>query len=368
MFEILLLLAAAFSGHEVAANIDTVATDANAPPAVHSVVEAPATALNPIIRVADATSVENDPDAVAAINRVSDFYDTTPPSTPRTREQHAHEQGKRAAAPTDTHDASTESRTDPTRSVLGPHLVGSTENYVSDGQRVVIEVLRPDDAEQHPAVLILHGASGVGDGAFYRGTAEIFAERGYVTFLPHYLAATRAARIKAAAAHGKHPPKRPPEGSIRAGFPQQEQILRGAVDYMARSPYVDSTRIGVFGLSLGGFHALTLSSTDGRIAAVVDMSGALFGNVVPESNHIAPTLELHGAIDPIVPVARARELAATLQRMGVPHELKIYPNQGHFLRGKAQQDALERAAMFFGTYLTPSETSHAARSTKNDVE
>ena len=360
MFGILLLLAAAFSGHEVVAN-----ADASQPPAAaQSVVDAPGGAAAsqpvrrdaPVIRIAEnatgnQTTTDDDPAVTSAIDRVSDFYDTTPPTS-------ATEAHPKPAATAMAKDPA------PKREALGPHLIRSTETYESEGQSVVIEVLRPDDDDQRPAVLILHGASGIGDGAFYRGAAEIFAEHGYVTFIPHYLAALRGAPVKTSAAHRKRATahgKRPPEGSIRAGFSRQEQVLRDAVDFMAHNPYVDSTRIGVFGLSLGGFHALTLSSTDGRIAAVVDMSGALRGNVVPASNHLAPTLELHGARDPIVPVVRARELAATLKKLGVPHELKIYPNQGHFLRGKAQEDALQRSAAFFGTYLTPSETAHTAR-------
>lgn len=376
MFEILLLLAAAFSGHEVAANVDATPQAAATPQSVvetaadHQVpVAANLAAEKPVVHVADETAVhvaqdtsdraadaaDNDAGITAAVNRIADFYDTTPPSPPAARKR------AKPAAATSVDD------TPPARPALGPHLVSRRDKYESEGIPVVIEVLRPDDDERRPAVLILHGASGIGDGAFYRGAAEIFAERGYVTFLPHYLDAARAVRPKIATKHAKAPAKRaggklPQDGSIRAGFPRQEQILRDAVDYIAANPYVNPTRIGVFGLSLGGFHALTLSSRDGRIAAVVDMSGALRGNVAPESNHLAPTLELHGAHDPIVPVARARALASTLERLGVPHEVKIYPNQGHFLRGKAQEDAMERAAAFFGTYLTPAETSHTAQS------
>ena len=350
MFEILLLLAAAFStGHEVASAVDTApqATPAAQTVVVTSPDHGLATASRPI-QIADGTAQAPAyvDDTEAAIDRVSDFYDTTPPST---------------ATPQDKPRSPTVAR-EPvaTRPPLGPHLVGSTKSFASDGRKVVIEVLRPDGDERRPAILILHGASGIGDGAFYRGTAEIFAEHGYVTFLPHYLAAIHATPAKAAKKGKGRAPAR--TGSIRAGFPQQEQILRDALNYMADSPYVDSSQIGVFGLSLGGFHALTLSSSDRRIVAVVDMSGALRGNAIPASNHLAPTLELHGARDPIIPVARAKALANTLTHLGVPHELKIYPNQGHFLRGEAQQDALERATVFFGTYLKPTETSHAARS------
>lgn len=377
MFGILLLLAAAFSGHEVVSNVGTTTTQ---PPAVVQTVvqtsaqQTAAPSSHPIqiakqtatpsdrpgqiadkatpqsgrpVQIADETTQRPDAaDVDSAIDRVSDFYDTVPPTSPAAAKPRAPGAGEPVSP----------------RAVLGPHLVGSTETYMSEGRPVVIEVLRPDDDERRPAVLILHGASGIGDGTFYRGAAEIFAEHGYVTFLPHYLAAMRVAPAKTVKGHAriaKATATRPQPGSIRAGFPVQEQILRDAINYIADNSYVDPTHIGVFGLSLGGFHALTLSSRDDRIVAVVDMSGALRGNAIPSSNHLAPTLELHGARDPIIPVARAKALANTLSRLGVPHELKIYPNQGHFLRGKAQQDALQRAAEFFGAYLTPSETSHA---------
>ncbi|HEX9466494.1 MAG TPA: dienelactone hydrolase family protein [Alphaproteobacteria bacterium] len=248
------------------------------------------------------------------------------------------------------------------RQTLGPHLTRSNEHYKSHGRDILIEVLRPDDDRQRPAVLILHGASGIGDGAFYRGAAEIFADRGYVTFLPHYLPALDQRRAKTKEATAPNRAEAMEYESIRAGFSTQDRILRDALDYMSTSRYVDSGRIGIFGLSLGGFHALNLSSYDYRIAAVVDMAGALRGNAMPETNHLAPTLALHGARDATVPVSRARSLAEYLKRLGVPHELVVYPDQGHFFRGKAQQDALARSAAFLGTYLTPSDTSRAARS------
>ncbi len=361
MFGILFLIAAIFSGHEVVSTVNSDAPQAaiSAPgatevvPASDAVASAPA----PSARVAQAATPPAEDDG--AINRVSDFYDTTPPA-------------KVVKAATASVPAAHET---PARYVLGPHLVSTKADYVSEGRRVVIEVVRPDDDERRPAVLILHGASGIGDGAFYRSAAELFAEHGYVTFLPHYLEAaspakskTSKGRTKAEKAAPRTSPAEAAPGSIRAGFSQQEQILRDAVDYAARSPYVDASRIGVFGLSLGGFHALTLSSRDDRIAAVVDMSGALRGNVIPETNHLAPTLELHGAHDPIVPVARARALAGTLQQLGVPYELKIYPAQGHFLRGKAQEDAMERATSFFATYLTPADSSRAAQQSGGGAE
>lgn len=394
MFGILFLLVAVFSGHEVASNVDTNApqaavtapsiagapseagkADATAavqPSASPAAVTTPGTAVGtliakaapdasaakpaaPPVRVAGDTALtaSDDHDVDAALSRISDFYDATPP-TPSAKAQSVKAQPVQASAAPSA-----------ARPALGLGLISARTDYVSEGRPVVIEIMRPDDDIRRPAVLILHGASGIGDGAFYRSTAELFAEHGYVTFLPHYLEAVHAKKAKGHAKAGTASAHGVPvaaAGSIRAGFPQQEQILRDAVDYVAHSPYVDASRIGVFGLSLGGFHALTLSSSDERIVAVVDMSGALRGNVMPVTNHLAPTLELHGAHDPIIPVARARALANTLQQLGIPHELQVYPNQGHFLRGKAQEDAMERATAFFATYLTPSDNSRAAQS------
>jgi dienelactone hydrolase len=274
------------------------------------------------------------------------------------------------ATPADNPDlvAATKSvATDGAEGAMGLQFARANEQYTSLDRKVRIEVLRPDNDERRPAILILHGASGMGDGTFYRGAAEIFAERGYVTFIPHYLEPAAAQpgtkggkNTKAQKGKVARDPK--PDGNVRAGFAAQDQILRDALDFIANYRYVDSSRIGVFGMSLGGFHALNLSSRDYRISAVVDMSGALRGNNFPESEHIAPTLALHGAKDSIVPVSRAKSLAAYLKSRGIPHELTIYPDQGHFFRGRAQHDAFQRSVIFFNNYLTPPDAHRAAHS------
>jgi dienelactone hydrolase len=340
MIEVLLLLAAASPGGVSTANLNAtiapaVIAEAPAPDATHDDVAGaphrPSVTARPWL--------SDDADLNAALSRVTDIYDVP-----------------QAAA------VSPKAKTPPppARESLGPHLVRSDEHYKSQGRDILIEVLRPDDDRQRPAVLILHGASGIGDGAFYRGAAEIFADRGYVTFLPHYL--PRVDEKRHAAKNGrKAAPKTVRNESVLAGLPMQDKILEDAVDYMAKSNHVDASRIGIFGLSLGAFHALNLSSQDRRITAVIEMSGALRGNMMPESNRLPPTLALHGAHDSLVSVSRARSLAEYLKERGIPHELVVYPDQGHFFRGQAQEDALERAASFLTTYLHPSLTSRAAR-------
>jgi dienelactone hydrolase len=354
MIEIILLLTAALSASEVVAS-DEPKTAPVAPPAVAAaepIAEEPPAAERiadsdewhrvsnrPLRRLAAEFTADKDPDLVAAAKL-----------------------GDEPDAEARNSDA------------FGLQFARSEMRYASQGHQVRMEVLRPDSDQRRPAILILHGASGVGDGAFYRAAAEIFAERGYVTFLPHYLAPGRAndPAPKSAAkkpakgsakTSAKPAPKDPtPGGSVRAGFTVQDKILVDALDQIAQSPYVDASRIGVFGMSLGGFHALNLSSRDPRIAAVVSMGGALRGNTMPDSNRLAPTLALHGAKDAVVPVGRARSLGRYLKEHGIAHDIVIYNDQGHFFRGKAREDAFQRAAAFFSGYLKLPSASATVRS------
>jgi carboxymethylenebutenolidase len=66
---------------------------------------------------------------------------------------------------------------------------------------------------------------------------------------------------------------------------------------------------------------------------------------------------LHGSADPIVPVANAYAVEALLRQQNVPHELKVYPGQGHGFRGAAEEDATRRALAFLQRHLTGNRAS-----------
>jgi len=61
-----------------------------------------------------------------------------------------------------------------------------------------------------------------------------------------------------------------------------------------------------------------------------------------------------------VPVSAAQALRTVLERRGIPHEVQIYPGQGHGFTGKAQADAARRIRAFLDRYLRQ-KTSGAAR-------
>lgn len=208
-------------------------------------------------------------------------------------------------------------------------------------RQVRLEIFRPAMEGPRPAVLLLHGASGMGNGAFYRGAAELFASQGYVVYLPHYL--------------GERNRNRRGGRALIAEFEQQHDTVRGALDQMARDRTVDPQRLGVFGFSLGGFQAMGLSSRDTRVGAIVNMGGGVPGNVVPHTTRLAPTLIVHGAQDRTVPVARAHLTRDLLRRLSVPYELALFRDQGHFFRGPASRESIVRSVAFFERHLRAPE-------------
>ena len=52
-----------------------------------------------------------------------------------------------------------------------------------------------------------------------------------------------------------------------------------------------------------------------------------------------------------MPVDNAHRIEALLKARGVPHEVKIYPDQGHGFQGTAQIDAARRILAFLQRHL-----------------
>jgi dienelactone hydrolase len=77
-------------------------------------------------------------------------------------------------------------------------------------------------------------------------------------------------------------------GSNALGF--HYLAMRRGLDYLATLPQVDTTRIGMTGLSSGGWQTILLSSTDPRIAAAVEVAG--FGALPSNITHPGDTSEL----------------------------------------------------------------------------
>ena len=52
-----------------------------------------------------------------------------------------------------------------------------------------------------------------------------------------------------------------------------EKVATAVVDYLASHPDVDGGRVGLFGVSLGGYYAARAAAREKRLTAVVDLAG-----------------------------------------------------------------------------------------------
>lgn len=198
------------------------------------------------------------------------------------------------------------------------------------------EVLKPGN---HPALLLLHGSGGAGSYWMDR-FAPTLKGFGVSAYAPHYLEKTGTQRASAEMIlDGKH-------------FPAWLGAVRDAVRYVAERPVVDASRIGVLGISLGGYLAVALASEDRRIRAAIELSGGVppgWENRV--SSGMAPVLIVHGIEDAVVPVSEAYKLQSLLKERQVTCELEILPHEGHWLSSGAQTRLLMASSQFLSKHL-----------------
>lgn len=214
----------------------------------------------------------------------------------------------------------------------------ATESIPSGGKRITIECFEPDGAVDVPAIVALHGSGGTSRGApIVRALVGPIVGMGYAVYLPHYFDRTGTERSD-------------PQTS-RMHFTEWTKTIADVLSFAERRPAADKARIGIIGISLGAFLGLSLATYDPRVKVVVDFFGGLPPPFDRDIGRLPPTLVLHGEDDPIVPVSEARRLVAGLAEHGVPHEVQVYPKEGHTLSPLAALDAARRTMGFLGRWL-----------------
>jgi dipeptidyl aminopeptidase/acylaminoacyl peptidase len=227
-----------------------------------------------------------------------------------------------------------------------------------------------DRTKKNPALVWIHGSGSdqnflgwhPGSYRMYYSLCQYLAQQGYVILTPDYRGSSGFSRDWSTGVH------------MGIGVNDTADVAAGA-DYLKTLDYVDPNRIGVFGLSYGGFltlQAMTVDPTLWRagvnVAGVVDWAtyGAGYttprlGTPVqnPEIYRVSapilhmdklerPLLVLHGTNDRNVSFADSLRLFDVLIKLGKPFESQIYPGEIHFFRrDMVLRDAWRRIEEFF---------------------
>ncbi len=205
------------------------------------------------------------------------------------------------------------------------------------------ETIRVDAFEAEggpkPALVLLHGSGGA-VGYWLERFAPALTRFGIGLYAPHYFDKTGTSRATPETIlDGRH-------------FPAWLTTVHDAVGYAAARPTVDPERIGVLGISLGGYLAVAAGCESRTLRAIVELSGGMPPGWERRLNpQTPPMLVLHGGRDTLVPVSEAHKLAHLLERARVEHQVEIFPEETHWFSQAAQPRLLMTCADFLSRHL-----------------
>lgn len=125
-------------------------------------------------------------------------------------------------------------------------------------------------------------------------------------------------------------PQRPPDNvSVPGAWLAQEELLLAILERTAREYNVDSTRLYLTGLSMGGFGTWGLAARHPRkFAAIAPICGG--GDPATASAlRELPIWCFHGEQDTVVPVARSQQMIDAVKAAGGTPKFTIFPGVGH---------------------------------------
>ena len=187
----------------------------------------------------------------------------------------------------------------------------------------------PDGQGPWPAVVMVHEVFGIDDNM--QAQMRRLASAGYVVIMPDLF--SRGGARKCLTATFK---------ALASGTGQAFEDIENAKQFVLnRSDTTD--KVGVIGFCMGGGFALLLAN-DGYDAANANY-GMLPKNMEEALSGACPILGNYGAKDKQLKDAKI-QLDSTLTKLGVEHDIKMYPDAGH-----AFMNPKQGGGPFFGTLL-----------------
>jgi predicted peptidase len=187
----------------------------------------------------------------------------------------------------------------------------------SDGQELKYRLLKPakiEEGKKYPLVVFLHGAGERGDDnkaqLKYFPTMMVKAE--YREKYPCFILAPQCPNGKSWAGFGRRRGK-----SAESDQPTDElTAVMKAVEQTVKENQVDTSRLYLTGLSMGGFGSWDwVAREPDRFAAVVPICG---GGDPTEADRLTktPIWAVHGDADPVVPVDQTRRMIEAIKKAG----------------------------------------------------
>jgi dienelactone hydrolase len=193
------------------------------------------------------------------------------------------------------------------RGEMAVPTTGTIQGYLS----------KPDGDGPFPAVIYLHGCSGLSATARKR-FSELLTGWGYVSLAVDSFATRGMAE------------------ACDRPMPDRQADAWGALLYLSKLPFVDRGRIAVVGSSQGGIVALRLASTrDVKLFDIPDgldlkIAVAFYPRCGVASQQLAiPTLILIGELDDWTPAQNCEQWMALRNGRGAPVRLIVYPGAYH---------------------------------------
>jgi carboxymethylenebutenolidase len=231
-----------------------------------------------------------------------------------------------------------------------PALTSSNINFAAeDGTAIGGYLTRPKGDGKFPAVIVIHGNSGIDD--HIRDVARRIAKAGYVALAPDLLSrqgGTAAFPSSEAAV----------EGTRKADDDTIVRDLNGALNFLKAQNFV-RPKIGVIGFCWGGGKTLMFTTRSKDLAASVIYYGSNPRNLEDVKNITAPVLAQYGGADERITSA-VPQLAEAMKKYGKSFEYKVYAGAPHAFNTdtsprsyheQAAKEAWSRTLEFFKKHL-----------------
>lgn len=197
------------------------------------------------------------------------------------------------------------------------------------GHKFLAAVFQPQAGGPFPVVVLLHGSSGLQMG--HLSLAQEISRSGFVVVVGcwQFVASPPAPRPNLNCSEA------PPQAAWQA---DPATISGKELIAAARTlPGTRAERIGIYGLSRGGYAALWAASTGANVQAVVVDGPAHRPRVTPVppspqgvlSGLDSPVLVLHGTADPNAPAELSREYERAARALGKPVMAVYFEGAGH---------------------------------------